>query len=70
MDMLVPAFMHRKYKEALDAFDLLVWDTREIVRLGRSNTRNKKGRRRTLWITNGCEFSLTKRHCVALMIFC
>lgn len=42
MDMLVPAFIHKKYKEALDAFDLLVWNTREIIRPGRSNPRNKR----------------------------
>ena len=34
MDMLVPAFIHKKYKEAMDAFDLLVWNTREIIRPG------------------------------------
>lgn len=42
MDMLVPAFIHKKYKEALHAFDLLVWNTREIIRPGRSNPRNKR----------------------------
>jgi hypothetical protein len=42
MDMLVPAFIHKKYKEALDAFDLLVWNTRKIIRPGRSNPRNKR----------------------------
>lgn len=42
MDMLVPAFIHKNYKEALDAFDLLVWNTREIIRPGRSNPRNKR----------------------------
>lgn len=42
MDMLVPAFIHKKYKEALDTFDLLVWNTREIIRPGRSNPRNKR----------------------------
>ncbi|MGV8134884.1 MAG: hypothetical protein AB2L20_06700 [Mangrovibacterium sp.] len=42
MDMLVPAFIHKKYKEALHAFDLLVWNTREIIRSGRSNPRNKR----------------------------
>ena len=42
MDMLVPTFIHKKYKEALHAFDLLVWNTREIIRPGRSNPRNKK----------------------------
>jgi len=42
MDMLVSAFIHKKYKETLDAFDLLVWNTREIIRPGRSNPRNKR----------------------------
>ena len=42
MDMLVPIFVHKKYKEAIYAFDLLVWNTREIIRPGRSNPRNKK----------------------------
>jgi hypothetical protein len=42
MDMLVPTFIHKKYKQALHAFDLLVWNTREIIRPGRSNPRNKK----------------------------
>jgi len=42
MDMLVPALIHKKYKETLDAFDSLVWNTREIIRPGRSNPRNKR----------------------------
>jgi hypothetical protein len=42
MDMLVPTFIHKKYKEALHAFDLLVWNTREIIRPGRSNPRNRR----------------------------
>jgi hypothetical protein len=42
MDILVPTFIHKKYKEALHAFDLLVWNTREIIRPGRSNQRNKE----------------------------
>ncbi len=42
MDMLVPTFIYKKYREALHAFDLLVWNTREIIRPGRSNPRNKR----------------------------
>lgn len=42
MDILVPTFIHKKYKEALHAFDLLVWNTREIIRPGRSNPRSKR----------------------------
>jgi hypothetical protein len=42
MDILVPTFIRQKYKEGLEAFDSLVWQTREIVRPGRSNPRNKK----------------------------
>jgi len=42
MDILVPAFVRKKYKESLEAFDELVGQTREIVRPGRSNPRNKK----------------------------
>jgi len=42
MDMLIPTFIRKKYKEALQAFDRIVEDTREIIRPGRSNPRNKK----------------------------
>jgi len=42
MDMLVPTFIRKEYREALQAFDQLVEKTREIVRPGRSNPRNKK----------------------------
>jgi hypothetical protein len=42
MDILVPTFIRQKYKEGLAAFDSLVWQTREIIRPGRSNPRNKK----------------------------
>jgi hypothetical protein len=42
MDILVPTFIRKKYKEGLEAFDSLVWKTREIVRPGRKNPRNKK----------------------------
>jgi len=42
MDILVPVFVRKKFKESLKAFDELVSQTREIVRPGRSNPRNKK----------------------------
>jgi hypothetical protein len=42
MDILVPTFVRKKYKEAMQAFDQIVENTREIVRPGRSNPRNKK----------------------------
>jgi hypothetical protein len=45
MDMLIPTFIRKKYKEALKAFDRIVEDTREIIRPGRSNPRNKKPKR-------------------------
>ena len=32
MDMLILAFIHEKHKESLDTFDLLFWNTREILR--------------------------------------
>ena len=42
MDILVPTFIRKKYNEAMQAFDLIVENTREIVRPGRSNPRNKR----------------------------
>ncbi len=42
MDVLIPIFIKNKYREALQAFDKIVEDTREIIRPGRSNPRNKK----------------------------
>lgn len=42
MDILVPIFIRKKYKEGLHAFDQIVGKTREIVRPGRSNPRNKR----------------------------
>lgn len=42
MDILIPTFIRKRYKEALQAFDMIVENTREIVRPGRSNPRNKK----------------------------
>lgn len=45
MDILVPAFVRRKYREALYAFDQIVEKTREIIRPARSNPRDKKPKR-------------------------
>lgn len=45
MDILIPTFIRKKYREALHAFDQIVENTREIIRPGRSNPRNKKPKR-------------------------
>lgn len=45
MDILVPTFVKKKYREALQAFDQIVEKTREIVRPARSNPREKKPKR-------------------------
>lgn len=45
MDILVPIFIRKKYREALHALDQLVESSREIIRPGRSNPRNKKPKR-------------------------
>jgi hypothetical protein len=42
MDILVPAFMRMKYKEARQDFDQIVQNTREIVGPGRNNPQNIK----------------------------
>lgn len=42
MDMAVPMFLKRKFQESLDAFDDVVYKTRELVRPGRSAPRPKK----------------------------
>jgi hypothetical protein len=42
MDMSIPMFLKRKFQESLDAFDELVFNTREIVRPGRKVPRPKK----------------------------
>lgn len=39
MDILIPTFIRRKYEEALNAFDKIVGQTREIIRPGRSSPR-------------------------------
>lgn len=45
MDILIPTFIRKKYRQALQAFDQIVENTREIIRPGRSNPRNKKPKR-------------------------
>ena len=42
MDMLIPMFLKRKPIESLEAFDDIVYKTREIVRPGRKEPRPKK----------------------------
>ena len=42
MDMAIPMFLKRKFQESLNAFDDVVYKTREIVRPGRSEPRPKK----------------------------
>lgn len=42
LDILIPVFVRKKYKEALEAFDSLVSATREIIRPDRNIPRNKK----------------------------
>jgi len=41
-DILVPMFLKRKYQQALDAFDDLVYKTREIIRPGRNIPRHHR----------------------------
>ena len=45
MDMLVPMFLKKKYTESLEAFDQIVYKTREVVRPGRKVPRPKKPKR-------------------------
>lgn len=42
MDMIVPMFLKNKYKQALEAFDEVVFNTREIVRPNRRVKRHKR----------------------------
>lgn len=42
LDIIVSVFVRKQYKKALEAFDLNVSETREIIRPGRSEPRNKK----------------------------
>ena len=41
-DILIAVFLRRQFDKALNAFDKIVAETREIIRPGRSNPRNKK----------------------------
>jgi hypothetical protein len=41
-DILIGVVIKRKYEKALEAFDKIVANTREIVRLGRSFERKKR----------------------------
>ena len=41
-DILIAVFLRRQFEKALNAFDKIVAETREIIRPGRSNPRNKK----------------------------
>ena len=42
MDLLVPMFLKRKYRQAVEAFEDTVYKTREIIRPNRSERRDKK----------------------------
>ena len=42
MDMAIPMFIKRKFKQALKAFDQLIYLTREVVRPDRNNPRKKR----------------------------
>jgi len=41
-EILIPIFIRRRFDEALNAFDHIVYKTREIIRPGRSFPRNKR----------------------------
>lgn len=45
MDIAIPLFLRKKIQAALDAFDRIVYKTREIIRQGRKVPRNKKIKR-------------------------
>lgn len=44
-EILIAMFIRKEYEKALDAFDEIVFKTREIIRPGRSNERNHRKRR-------------------------
>lgn len=44
-DLIIPLFLRRKHQKSIDAFDEIVSRTREVVRPGRSNPRDKRTRR-------------------------
>jgi hypothetical protein len=41
-DILISVFIKHKFQEAIEAFDDIVYKTREIIRPGRNVKRNKK----------------------------
>ena len=45
MDMAISMFLKRKFRESMDAFDDVVYNTRELVRPGRREARSKKPRK-------------------------
>lgn len=44
--ILIPTFLKRKFKEAIKAFDDIIYKTRELLRPGRAFPRNKKPKRK------------------------
>jgi hypothetical protein len=42
MDMAIAMFIKSKFKQALQAFDQILYPTREVLRTGRNNPRNKR----------------------------
>ena len=41
-DILIGVFLHKEYDKAIDVFDKIVYKTREIIRLGRSEQKNHR----------------------------
>ena len=41
-EILIEVFLRRQFDKAINAFDKIVAETREIIRPGQSNPRNKK----------------------------
>ena len=41
-DILIAVFLRKQFEKALNAFDKIVEETREIIRPGRSNPRKKR----------------------------
>ena len=44
-DIMIAVLIHKQYLKALNAFDKIVFATREIIRHGRSNPRKKKSKK-------------------------
>ncbi|MCC5937724.1 MAG: hypothetical protein JJU34_10615 [Lunatimonas sp.] len=47
MDLLMPMFLKRKYRQAVEAFEDTVYKTREIIRPNQSERRDKKPKKPT-----------------------